>query len=103
MDNAVDVGAAKTKGITSLVAGRAQVLVVPNIEAGNMLVKEMTFIAHAEAAGLVVGAKVPVMLNSRADDDRARLASCALALLFDAWKRTGLSPLAQPPLQKAAQ
>lgn len=89
MDNAIDVQAARTKGITSLVAGHAQVLVVPNLEAGNMLAKELTFIAHAEAAGLVVGAKVPVMLTSRADDGRARLASCAFALLYNHWLEHG--------------
>lgn len=89
MDNAVDVEAARTKGITSLVAGRAEVLIVPNMESGNMLVKELTFIAHAEAAGLVMGASVPVMLTSRADSARARLVSCALAVLYDAWRRRG--------------
>ncbi|MBV6658604.1 MAG: bifunctional enoyl-CoA hydratase/phosphate acetyltransferase [Devosiaceae bacterium] len=89
MDNAVDVGAARTKGITSLVAGHANVLVAPNLEAGNMLAKELTFLAHAEAAGLLVGASVPVILTSRADDDKARLASCALAALYDVWLRTG--------------
>ncbi|QDG74497.1 bifunctional enoyl-CoA hydratase/phosphate acetyltransferase [Labrenzia sp. PHM005] len=86
MDNAIDVQAARSKGITSLVAGRAEVLIVPNLESGNMLAKELTFIAHAEAAGLVIGAKVPVMLTSRADDSRARLASCALALLYTHWQ-----------------
>ncbi|MFN4009227.1 MAG: bifunctional enoyl-CoA hydratase/phosphate acetyltransferase [Pannonibacter sp.] len=89
MDNAIDLQAARTKGITSLVAGHAEVLIVPNLESGNMLAKELTFIAHAEAAGLVIGAKVPVVLTSRSDDDRARLASCALALLYDHWLRTG--------------
>lgn len=89
MDNAIDVGAARTKGITSLVAGHANVLVAPNMEAGNMLAKELTFLAHAEAAGLLVGASVPVILTSRADDDKARLASCALAALYDVWLRTG--------------
>jgi phosphate butyryltransferase len=89
MDNAMDVEAARTKGIASLVAGRADVLIVPNIEAGNMLAKELTFVARAEAAGLVLGAKVPVMLTSRADNDRARLASCALAQLYNYWRRTG--------------
>lgn len=89
MDNAIDVQAARTKGITSLVAGHAEVLIVPNLESGNMLAKELTFIAHAEAAGLVIGAKVPVMLTSRADDSRARLASCALALLYTHWQSTG--------------
>ena len=91
MDNAIDVDAARTKGIVSLVAGKAQVLVAPNLEAGNMMAKELTFIAHAEAAGLVLGARVPVMLTSRADDEKSRLVSCALAQLYDAWKRTGRS------------
>jgi len=88
MDNAIDVEAARTKGITSLVAGRADVLVVPNLEAGNMLAKELTFIAHADAAGLVMGARVPVMLTSRADSARARMVSCALAVLHDHWRRS---------------
>jgi phosphotransacetylase len=82
MDNAVDLGAARTKGLTSMVAGRADILVAPNLEAGNMLAKELTFIAHAEAAGVVMGAQVPVILTSRADDDAARLASCAVAALY---------------------
>lgn len=90
MDNAVDIGAARTKGITSLVAGYANVLVAPNLEAGNMLAKELTFLANAEAAGLLVGASVPVILTSRADGDKARLASCALAVLYEVWLRTGL-------------
>ncbi|MFP4126183.1 MAG: bifunctional enoyl-CoA hydratase/phosphate acetyltransferase [Alphaproteobacteria bacterium] len=91
MDNAIDLQAAQTKGIVSLVAGKAQVLVAPNLEAGNMMAKELTFIAHAEAAGLVLGARVPIMLTSRADDEKSRLVSCALAQLYDAWKRTGRS------------
>ncbi|SDJ15994.1 bifunctional enoyl-CoA hydratase/phosphate acetyltransferase [Lutimaribacter saemankumensis] len=81
MDNAVDIAAARTKGLTSPVAGRAEVLVVPDIDAGNMLAKQLAFISHAEAAGLVLGARVPIILNSRADDDMARLASCAVAAL----------------------
>jgi len=89
MDNAVDLEAARTKGIASLVAGRADVLIVPNLEAGNMLAKELTFIAHADAAGLVLGALVPVILTSRADDENSRLASCALAQLFQSYKKTG--------------
>jgi phosphate butyryltransferase len=89
MDNAIDIEAARTKGLASLVAGHANVLIVPNLEAGNMLAKELTFVARAEAAGLVVGAQVPVMLTSRSDNDRARLASCALALLYDFWRREG--------------
>jgi len=89
MDNAIDVEAARTKGIASLVAGRANVLITPNLEAGNMLVKELTFVARAEASGLVLGAKAPVILTSRADNDRARLASCALAQLYQYWRREG--------------
>jgi len=86
MDNAIDVEAAKTKGITSLVAGHADVLIVPNLEAGNMLVKELSFVAHAEAAGLALGATVPIILTSRADGEKARLASCAVAALHRAWR-----------------
>lgn len=86
MDNAVDLGAARTKGLTGLVAGHAEILVAPNLEAGNMIAKELTFLAHAAAAGVVMGAQVPVILTSRADDDRARLASCAVAAL-DAHRR----------------
>ncbi|TQF83452.1 bifunctional enoyl-CoA hydratase/phosphate acetyltransferase [Elioraea sp. Yellowstone] len=91
MDNAIDLDAARTKGITSLVAGRAEILVVPNLEAGNMLAKNLTFVAQADAAGLVLGAAVPVMLTSRADDVRARLASAALAVLYRHWQTTGVS------------
>ena len=87
MDNAVDIEAARTKGIKSLVAGHADILVVPNMEAGNMLAKELTFVAHAEAAGLVMGALCPVILTSRADDDKARLASCAVAALYHDWRK----------------
>lgn len=101
MDNAMDVEAARTKGIHSLVAGNADVLVVPNLEAGNMLAKELTFVARAEAAGLVVGAKAPVILTSRADNDRARLASCAIAILYDHWRTTG-EAFSEPVSQAAA-
>lgn len=89
MDNAVDLGAARTKGLTGLVAGRADILVAPNLESGNMIAKELTFLAHAEAGGLVMGAQVPVILTSRADDDRARLASCAVAALYAQSLRAG--------------
>ena len=91
MDNAVDIAAARTKGITSPVAGRAEVLVVPNLDAGNMLAKQLTYISHAEGAGLVLGARVPIILNSRADDDMSRLASCAVAALHHA-RLTGGTP-----------
>jgi phosphate butyryltransferase len=84
MDNAVDLEAARTKGLKGLVAGRAEILVAPNLESGNMLAKELTFLAHAEAGGIVMGAQVPIILTSRADDDKARLASCAIAALYAA-------------------
>jgi phosphotransacetylase/acyl dehydratase len=85
MDNDVDLNAARTKGLTSLVAGRANILLAPNLEAGNMIAKELTFLAHAQAGGLVMGAQVPVILTSRADDDKSRLASCAVAALYADW------------------
>ncbi len=84
MDNAVSLAAAKTKGITGLVAGQAEVLIAPNLEAGNMLAKELAFIAKAEAAGVVMGARCPIVLNSRSDSDTSRLASCAVAALHAA-------------------
>ncbi|AYG61624.1 phosphate acetyltransferase [Rhizobium jaguaris] len=88
-DNAIDPEAARIKGIQSPVAGRAQILVVPNLEAGNMLAKNLTFLARADAAGIVLGARVPIILTSRADSVRARLASCAVGvLLADARRRT---------------
>ena len=91
MDNAVSLEAAQTKGLTSLVAGRADILVVPNLESGNILAKELTYAAQAEGAGLVLGAKVPVLLTSRADDERSRLFSCAVAVLYAHWQATGES------------
>ncbi|MEZ5725337.1 MAG: bifunctional enoyl-CoA hydratase/phosphate acetyltransferase [Paracoccaceae bacterium] len=81
MDNAVDLGAATTKGLKGGVAGRANILVVPGLDAGNMLAKQLAFISHAEGAGLVLGARVPVILNSRSDSPMSRLASCAVAAL----------------------
>ena len=81
-DNAVSLEAAKQKGILSNVAGRADILVVPDLEAGNMLAKELTFLAGADAAGIVLGARVPIILTSRADSARAHVASCALAVLM---------------------
>ena len=89
MDNAVDLEAARSKGIVSSVAGRADILLAPNMEAGNMIAKELTFVAHAETGGLCVGAACPVILTSRADDDAARLASCAVAALYGDWLRRG--------------
>jgi phosphate butyryltransferase len=82
MDNAMDIDAALTKGIKSAVAGHAEILIAPNMEAGNMLAKELTFVAHDEAGGLVMGAKCPIILTSRSDGDKARLASCAVAALY---------------------
>ena len=94
-DNAIDPEAAKIKGITSAVAGRAQILVVPDLEAGNMLAKNLTFLAKADAAGMVLGARVPIILTSRADSVRSRLASCAVAVLYaDARRKVSLLPAA---------
>jgi phosphotransacetylase len=81
MDNAISPEAAKTKGIASQVAGDADILVAPDLEAGNILAKQLTFLANADAAGLVLGARVPIILTSRADSVRARMASCAVAVL----------------------
>ena len=88
-DNAVDPEAARIKGIDSPVAGKAQILVVPDLEAGNMLAKNLIFLAKADSAGLVLGARVPIILTSRADSVRSRLASCAAAVLYaDARRRS---------------
>jgi phosphate butyryltransferase len=95
MDNAVDLEAARTKGIQSSVAGRADVLIAPNLEAGNMLAKQLVFLSQADTGGLVLGARVPVMLTSRADDEHARLMSAAFAVLYGYWRRTGKSRLAE--------
>jgi phosphate acetyltransferase len=81
-DNAVSAEAAKTKGIVSPVAGRADILVVPDLEAGNMLAKQLEYLAEAQMAGIVLGARVPIILVSRADKTLARLGSCAIALLL---------------------
>jgi phosphotransacetylase/acyl dehydratase len=83
-DNAVSPQAAREKNIVSPVAGQADILLVPDIEAGNMVAKQLTFLAGADAAGIVVGARVPIVLTSRADDARTRLASCAVAILLAA-------------------
>jgi phosphate acetyltransferase len=81
LDNAINLEAADIKKIVSPVAGRANVLIVPDLEAGNMLAKSLSFLARADSAGVVLGAKVPVILTSRADSVMARLASCAVAVL----------------------
>lgn len=94
-DNAIDPDAAKIKGIHSPVAGRAQILVVPDLEAGNMLAKNLSFLAQADAAGIVLGARVPIILTSRADSVRTRMASCAVAALYaDARRRATVLPAA---------
>jgi phosphotransacetylase/acyl dehydratase len=81
-DNAISPEAARIKGIESPVAGRAQILVVPDLEAGNMLAKNLSFLANADAAGIVLGARVPIILTSRADEVRTKIASCAVAALY---------------------
>jgi phosphotransacetylase len=80
-DNAISLVAAAEKGIVSPVAGQADILLVPDIEAGNMLAKQLSFFAGADAAGVVLGARVPIILTSRADAERTRMASCAVAVL----------------------
>lgn len=82
MDNAIDAEAARIKGIDSPVAGRANVLIVPSLDAGNMLAKSLSFLGGAYAAGIVLGSRVPVILTSRADSEPARLASCAVASML---------------------
>lgn len=85
LDNAISPDAARIKGIHSKVAGYAQILVVPDLEAGNMLAKNLTFLSGALAAGVVVGARVPIILTSRADSEQTRLASCAVAVCYARW------------------
>ena len=87
LDNAINLEAAGIKKIKSPVAGRANVLIVPDLEAGNMLAKSLSFLANADSAGIVLGAKVPIMLTSRADSVMARLASCAVASLVAQQRR----------------
>jgi phosphate acetyltransferase len=94
-DNAISKEAAAIKGIRSEVAGDADILLVPDLEAGNMLAKQLTFLANADAAGIVLGARVPIILTSRADTVRARLASCAIAaLLVDRRRQQATIPAA---------
>jgi phosphate acetyltransferase len=80
-DNAISREAARIKGLTSKVAGDPDILLVPDLEAGNMLAKQLSFLANADSAGLVLGARVPIILTSRADSVRSKIASCAVALL----------------------
>lgn len=86
LDNAISEDAARMKGIVSPVAGRANVLVAPDLEAGNMLAKSLSFLANAESAGIAIGARVPVILNSRADTVAARVSSCAVGALYVHWR-----------------
>jgi phosphate acetyltransferase len=90
-DNAIDLAAARIKGIHSPVAGRAQILVVPDLEAGNMLAKNLIYLSKADSAGLVLGARVPIVLTSRADSVRSRMASCAAAVLYAAARRSSVA------------
>src|SRR3954467_1310410 len=89
-DNAISKDAARIKGITSAVAGDPDILLVPDLEAGNMLAKQLTFLANADSAGLVLGARVPIILTSRADSVRSRIASCAVAMLTAHARRQSL-------------
>jgi phosphotransacetylase len=81
-DNAISMEAARIKGIVSEVAGRADILIVPDLESGNMLAKQLEYLGGAASAGIVLGARVPIVLTSRADSAASRLASCALAVLL---------------------
>ncbi len=90
-DNAVSMAAAKTKGIVSPVAGDADVLVVPDLDAGNMVAKQLEYLGDAQAAGIVMGARVPIVLTSRADSAHSRIASCAIALLVAKYLRVSAS------------
>jgi phosphate acetyltransferase len=97
-DNAISIESARNKGITSPVAGRPDVLLVPNLEAGNMVYKELVYLANAECAGLVLGMQVPIVLTSRSDSVASRVASCALAVLV-----SGVAARRRPAqLEKAA-
>ena len=89
-DNAISKSAAETKGIHSSVAGDPDILLVPDLEAGNILAKQLTYLAGAESAGLVLGARVPIILTSRADSVRSRIASCAVAMLVANARREAL-------------
>ena len=92
-DNAISKDAARTKGITSEVAGDPDILLAPDLEAGNILAKLLTFLAKADSAGLVLGARVPIILTSRADSVRARIASCGVAVLAAHARRQTAQPV----------
>jgi phosphotransacetylase len=91
-DNVVSEEAARIKNIISPVAGKADILLVPDLEAGNMLAKQLQYLAGADAAGIVLGARVPIVLTSRADTVRTRLASIAVMKLIAHWRRTADKP-----------
>jgi len=93
-DNAISAEAAKVKKITSLVAGDPDILLAPDLEAGNMVAKQLSFLANADSAGLVLGARVPIILTSRADSVRSKVASCAVAVLAAHARRQGQAPAA---------
>jgi phosphate acetyltransferase len=95
LDNAISKEAVEIKGIRSEVAGDANILVVPDLEAGNMLAKQLSFLANADAAGVVLGARVPIILTSRADTVRARMASCAIAVCLAHARRQQGAPAAE--------
>lgn len=92
-DNAISTQAAETKGIKSAVAGDPDILLAPDLEAGNILAKQLSFLANADSAGMVLGARVPVILTSRADSVRSRIASCAVAKLVAHARRTRFQEL----------
>ena len=93
-DNAISPEAARTKGIVSAVAGQADILLVPDLESGNMIAKQLTYLAGADSAGIVLGARVPIALTSRADNVRTRLASAAVVVLVAHDRRAKLLPRA---------
>ncbi|HTJ92135.1 MAG TPA: phosphate acetyltransferase [Pararobbsia sp.] len=104
LDNAISEDAARIKRIVSDVAGRANVLVVPDLEAGNVLAKSLSFLAGADAAGIVLGARVPIILTSRADSIITRLASCAVAALVAlARRKPSAASINPPPAETIAQ
>jgi phosphate acetyltransferase/phosphate butyryltransferase len=101
-DVAVSPESAKSKGVASAVAGQADIFVVPNLEAGSMLVEQLVQLADAQVAGLVAGARVPIILTSRTDNSLTRLGSCALAVLSVTHKRTLGAPGIVPGIETAA-
>ena len=103
LDNAIDRAAAAVKHIASPVAGDADILLVPNLEAGNMLAKELSFLANADAAGIVLGARVPIILTSRADNVRTRMASCAVAALYAHARRVAAGTSASLRIERRAR